>query len=862
MFYGFQPPQPGAESDEGYYNREVEQVVSGMSRPQCRMMAEQILRDTAPLDCQLGNILSRGQLGEDGERRVKQLRLELQRRYERIILLDIDVANQRGVEQQLWRSVYYNVIEGLRRHTPESSEADPSTKQALSDILEEGTTFYESLLNKLQTTYSFSLDTLLEEGATAPEAVGRGIRLAILSAQRTMMFLGDIARYREQASHSTNYGRARHWYMRAQKLAPKNGRPYNQLAILAVYTRRKLDAVYYYQRSLAASNPILTARESLMSLFDEVRRKEEAVEQKRLEECRQRRKRRMAATRSQARVEVWVAPDGSSSRDPHSGDDSGDDDLSRLSAIELNKRFVLTFLNVHGKLFTKINFEVFAEAAGLMLHEWRLLLHHSPTVLTSTRLLQIMAINMFSIDNTVLKDETLEASCRSLLQEHAVEVGLDMFGILVSRVTELFAAQKTAASGSSARQQVMDDLRQLLPGVKVWVDWMMCHSSLWNPQPSLRPPDVGPQIDVWKNIAELCNTLKQVDTGQADLFCDKRDGCEPLVLMEDSMMSGFVPLLSAPVDTVYVAANEDKELAQDRLRLEKIVLFGEYLCGIEPPMMSFDVERGRYYSVAPAPVKSEEKLVGSDEDFKPETEDVIVESEESGEDGDETPGETIQQLKARKAELSRRVEDHARDKHNLQALVESGRPARLELEVRPRFLVTDTNCFIDHLPMLRSLIATGIYTLVVPLVVVNELDGLAKGSQHGRGNHHNDDSPEHTSMVMRHATQALMYLENEFKARNSQLRVQTSKGSVLETLAFRSEESDSTGNNDDLILSCCLHYCKDMARDFMPREKDSPVRLFRDVVLLTDDRNLRLKAHTSNVPVKDIPAFSRWSKVS
>jgi len=25
------------------------------------------------------------------------------------------------------------------------------------------------------------------------------------------------------------------------------------------------------------------------------------------------------------------------------------------------------------------------------------------------------------------------------------------------------------------------------------------------------------------------------------------------------------------------------------------------------------------------------------------------------------------------------------------------------------------------------------------------------------------------------------------------------------------------GNNDDLILSCCLHYCKDKARDFMPK---------------------------------------------
>jgi len=37
--------------------------------------------------------------------------------------------------------------------------------------------------------------------------------------------------------------------------------------------RRKLDAVYFYMRSLAASNPFLTARESLMSLFDEARKK-------------------------------------------------------------------------------------------------------------------------------------------------------------------------------------------------------------------------------------------------------------------------------------------------------------------------------------------------------------------------------------------------------------------------------------------------------------------------------------------------------------------------------------------------------------------------------------------------------------
>lgn len=45
------------------------------------------------------------------------------------------------------------------------------------------------------------------------------------------------------------------------------------LVVCFFLQRRKLDAVYYYMRSLAASNPILTAKESLMSLFEETKRK-------------------------------------------------------------------------------------------------------------------------------------------------------------------------------------------------------------------------------------------------------------------------------------------------------------------------------------------------------------------------------------------------------------------------------------------------------------------------------------------------------------------------------------------------------------------------------------------------------------
>lgn len=37
--------------------------------------------------------------------------------------------------------------------------------------------------------------------------------------------------------------------------------------------KRKIDAVYFYMRSLMSSNPFLSAKESLVALFDEIRKK-------------------------------------------------------------------------------------------------------------------------------------------------------------------------------------------------------------------------------------------------------------------------------------------------------------------------------------------------------------------------------------------------------------------------------------------------------------------------------------------------------------------------------------------------------------------------------------------------------------
>lgn len=262
-----------------------------------------------------------------------------------------------------------------------------------------------------------------------------------------------------------------------------------------------------------------------------------------------------------------------------------------------------------------------------------------------------------------------------------------------------------------------------------------------------------------------------------------------------------------------------------------------------------------------------------------QADDVIVEAESSfsaseEEEDAEEAGDSendIRQLKARRHVLANKLAQQQKRRDKIQAVLQTG--GHLELEVRPLFLVPDTNGFIDHLGGLKKLLQCGTYIIVVPLIVITELDGLAKGQDNigggmgsggrstgSRGNY--NVSATHVRAVQEKARLAVAFLEKGFEAREPCLRALTSRGNQLESIAFRSEDtSGQQGNNDDVILSCCLHYCKDKAKDFMPDQRNGTVRLQREVVLLTDDRNLRVKALTRNVPVRDIPAFLSWAKV-
>ncbi|XP_012273002.1 telomerase-binding protein EST1A isoform X2 [Orussus abietinus] len=853
-------------------------------------------------DLELQFILSSGGFITNWER-VSYNRQILQQSLKTLLETDIKFCQTENVEQHIWKILFYNLIEMFRKSMPkEATERREQYKKIMLSIIDEGTAYLENLLTVLETTYNFKLSTYLTS-VTPPKGLGF-LGLALISAQKIFLFLGDLARYKEQVNETTNYGKSRQWYLKAQQINPKNGRPYNQLALLAHYAKRKLDAVYYYMRSLMASNPFHSARESLIGLFDENRKKYlhyyESTERKRKEERESKERARMKEKEGANNIggglrrETWIHPGGRRVRRTTTATTNTDtrsshsdlDELAQLSSVEVNKRFITSYLHVHGKLITKIGMETFQEASIQMLREFRALLQHSPLPLPGMRLLQLLALNMFAIESTQLKDSQLEQGYRSEVQERALVVSLQMFSLILERGVSLLKSQ--LENEEQPRLIIGDDLHALLPAIKIWCDWMLCNSTVWNPPPSCADYRVGPPGDAWSRLAALVNLLEKLSCPKNVLIFPKeneepQEDLEPVKLQEDTTLSGFTPLMSNPQDPVFTNKDEDMEVAQVCLRIQKILFFGQvFLCGLETPVLKLQkCENGvsEYVSVVEAssisspsspPEQSDSELLvesySEDEDEMP----LGPRRRSSGEKAADNctglaapPGE-IRSLIERKEELERRQRKQDRHRQRVQAILQKS-SVSVEIEVRPRQLVPDTNCFIDYLQQLQTIAkatsgAQPIYTLMVPLVVLNELEGLTRGASPRNCPPASRASldPEHVARVAENAKSALAFA----RSRNPAIKCLTTRGTVLTSSTFTVEEDvdqDGLTRNDDRILATCLSLCRASSKDQPSTEEGQPRRLRREVVLLTEDRNLRVKALARDVPVREVPDFMQWA---
>ena len=393
---------------------------------------------------------------------------------------------------------------------------------------------------------------------------------------------------------------------------------------------------------------------------------------------------------------------------------------------------------------------------------------------------------------------------------------------------------------NSSMSDDFDEWRHMYPSIKIFIDWMLCNANMWQPMPDQLPPDLGPNPDRWKIMASMFNLVQKLSTRLENLLEMKIDNnskdlsmrfLSRVKLEEDLEVAGFVPLLSLSPRADYDYQNKYNtnelnmflnetnlsseliELAKMKKRSEKLCLFADYLCGLEHPILKYDVLNKCYNQITGGQVslggpefnrlnqlKNESNpnkrtiSTCSSSSIKSETDLMNMESsllnsmlKSSLNDESESPSSEqsiiLNDLKEKRRLLKVKMQEQQKREMSHQSIIEMSTQRQLELEIRPKFIVPDTNCFIDHLNLIDRILSTSYYIVVVPLLVINELDKLSKSIANC-----NDDSIEHAEYVKSNANQAISYLNVKFDKRERNLKALTSQGSVLETIQFRSEE--------------------------------------------------------------------------
>ena len=580
------------------------------------------------------------------------------------------------------------------------------------------------------------------------------------------------------------------------------------------------------------------------------------------------------------RKEIWIRPEGghrrlhrtTSARESGSADllrDEEDLELSELSTVDLNRRFINTFLYLIGKLFTNINMETFQLALDALRKEFKALVWRSPLPIGSERLVQIMSLNMFVVEHTKMKSDSGVDSrkYRSALQDAALQLAFELFGILTARCNDLMknrADDLVAVDLTSSSVFADDDLSNLLPPVKVWCDWLLGNNDTWDPV--VRQEPFTQLATLATHLEKLKPALKPVQ-GQMLTEDELRRRPEQIKitydlvkLPEDALLCGFDPWFRGLDWVVYRRFSPRSiplTLAQEARRLDAINFCVEFLEGLEPPILKWSLPDNAHISLVEKPRTAKEKAMSS---ILAAEQDVLDESYSDDDDlADDLEGGVpvsgnAAKLKHLKGELERKRKADERESRRIRKQILADH-VRTTLEVNPHHLIPDTNCFVDFLPEIRRLAECNTYQLKVPLIVLNELDGLAKGGGSGRK----------AAEVAENARKALNYL----RERPHNVKCITSKGTILASLGVTTEEDGESGKkNDDLILDSCLSLTS--SADSTTTAEESGIRkqhqggiphrlVRRDVVLLTEDRNLKLKAHIADVPVNKMSHFIQWA---
>ncbi|CAF1446008.1 unnamed protein product [Rotaria magnacalcarata] len=796
-------------------------------------------------------------------RRMMEAKITLQQAYIHAMMTDIESSLAKNLDAQLWKSCFHNVIERFREHDKQLND-NSNVKKCIETVIEDGERFFLAFIRQLESAFHIDTELYFNSNAYSPELNTIVAKYALLCTQHCFLNLGDLARYKETNRNGADYAEARKYYLRARLLYPKNGKSCKQLAILAVMTHRRLDAIYYYIRALATTTLNDSVKQNLVSLFEEARRRLETLE-KELKEREKKNERKIRA--GNQKLEIWKRTDGTivgRSLDDGQSNNSQNEFDGCVSQQELIHWFTLNYIALHGKLYTKTGMESYTELCSRMLRQFQYLLRQDPCVFGKQQLVQMMAINMYQIEVAKQVNVSVDIVVRSQYEESSLQLSLDMFGLLTeqtSLIIERHLKARSVISNADKPAPIFNSwLRHVFPSLKIFTDWMTCNANSFIPLPDQLPAEFGPHPDILMSLAKVINLIRTIDRTHIQLGSNLTT---PVILEEDIELSGFYPLLTLPADTLQTTSDTPLDEAKDCKRIVRLCFFADYLCGLKQPVFIYNVQQKTYHPALKSVIHSERSKSPANDNPNSSIEHEFHRSEptsplSNSNSTDQSSPDTIingidmKELKLKKRQLEHQLAEKQKQEQVVKDILNTSR--LIEIEVIPRFIVLDTNCFVNYLPIIFKLIRQGRFIIIIPLIVICELDKLSVTTIA------DDDSYEHAEMVRRQSIQAVKMIEECFASKERRVQAMTGEGTVLDSIQFRNEVKKNE-SNDDTILGCCLKYCRDNPREFFPQNKDGAIRLHREVVLITDDRNLRLKAQARNVPVKDLTKFLELAQV-
>ncbi|XKL69364.1 hypothetical protein PGB90_007133 [Kerria lacca] len=194
----------------------------------------------------------------------------------------------RKCEEILWRKCFYDVYTLLKRFKKQESWTRDEIS-VLFNLLYSGVGFYHHLITRLQEDFQLNLEGIVdfplykcdygllsyanEKSSNGSEKISAEMKKTREWAEncvhRSLVYIGDLNRYMFDLYPGWDVSVAYRYYMRALYLKPEIGMPHNQLGTLSNSQNFTLDAVYRYLRCLYCKELFDGAEGNLVAVMEQ-----------------------------------------------------------------------------------------------------------------------------------------------------------------------------------------------------------------------------------------------------------------------------------------------------------------------------------------------------------------------------------------------------------------------------------------------------------------------------------------------------------------------------------------------------------------------------------------------------------------